>query len=218
MNLSELKEQPYDLVASLGQNCDPASYLRVHGLRKFSMPLDWVVSSSLSDVNRLLRNRFSGYMNLSHMRPILGISQYVDESEAPSGQQQLKSYFIKDTQYNIVSVHDFPIVPLKTWRKTYPAYYDKLSMRMGRFLQGIDLAKSVLFVRYFGSYEQTLELESVLSTLTNREFCILLVNPVPNLKDVVEVDWGLRRVCSVQIPSTDNKDAWYKLLGGIRLV
>ncbi|NHW36816.1 DUF1796 family putative cysteine peptidase [Paenibacillus aceris] len=46
------------------QNCDPAAYLRGHHLRKFSMPLDWVMSPSLTDVNRLLAHKFTGFMEL----------------------------------------------------------------------------------------------------------------------------------------------------------
>lgn len=131
MNLEELKRTTYDLIASLGQNCDPAGHLRRHKLRKFSMPLDWVVSTSLTDVNRLLANKFQGFMDLSNLQVIEGSSQYVDEFAAVV--QKMPSYFIKDMRYNVTSVHDFPIIPLQSWHYTYHVYKAKLNVRIQRF-------------------------------------------------------------------------------------
>lgn len=45
----------------------------------------------------------------------------------------VKSYFIQDTFYNIISVHDFPITLGKHWSTTYPSYKAKLDLRIKRF-------------------------------------------------------------------------------------
>ncbi|WP_258833483.1 papain-like cysteine peptidase [Peribacillus frigoritolerans] len=61
--MTELKLQDikgsYDVIISLGSWCGPSLILR-----RFSFPLDWVVSNSLPDVSRILKNRFVGFMDL----------------------------------------------------------------------------------------------------------------------------------------------------------
>jgi hypothetical protein len=215
MNLQELNRTTYDLVASLGQNCDPASHLRRHKLRKFSMPLDWVVSTSLTDVNRLLANKFQGYMDLSNMQVIEGTSQYVDEFAAVV--QKIPSYFIKDMSYNVTSVHDFPIIPHQSWHYTYHVYKAKLNVRIQRFLEETGTSKSTLFIRLLATYDQAFELQSVLRKFTNGDFKVLIINPIANLQQVTELDWGLEHVCVVQIPSTNNMKEWDYILNGIKI-
>ncbi|MDD9268205.1 DUF1796 family putative cysteine peptidase [Paenibacillus sp. GCM10023248] len=77
MKLPEVKGQ-YDRIVSLGSACNPALQLRRLKLRTFSGPLDWSVSLSLSDVNRLLKNRFAHFMELPHMQHVDGAA-YVHE-------------------------------------------------------------------------------------------------------------------------------------------
>ncbi|UYZ00753.1 papain-like cysteine peptidase [Peribacillus frigoritolerans] len=66
--MTELKLQDikgfYDVIISLGSRCGPSLNLRRHNLRQFSFPLDWVVSNSLPDVSRILKNRFAGFIDL----------------------------------------------------------------------------------------------------------------------------------------------------------
>ncbi|MDU0204225.1 DUF1796 family putative cysteine peptidase [Paenibacillus sp. MAH-36] len=215
MNLHELNRTTYDLVASLGQNCDPAGHLRRHKLRKFSMPLDWVISTSLTDVNRLLANKFQGFMDLSNLRVVEGSSQYVDEFAAVV--QKVPSYFIKDTHYNVTSVHDFPIIPNESWYYTYHVYKAKLNLRIRRFLEESSASNSSLFVRLLATYDQAAELQSVLREITKGDFKILIVNPIANLERVMELDWGLDHVCVVQIPSTNNLKEWDYILTGLKI-
>lgn len=49
-------------------SCAPAINLQRNSLRKFSMPLDWMVSYSLADVNRLYKNRFQNFMELINLQ------------------------------------------------------------------------------------------------------------------------------------------------------
>lgn len=215
MNLEELKRTTYDLIASLGQNCDPAGHLRRHKLRKFSMPMDWVISISLTDVNRLLANKFQGFMDLPNLQVVEGSSQYVDEFSAVV--QKMPSYFIKDMRYNVTSVHDFPIVPNQSWHYTYHVYKAKLNMRIRRFLEESAKSESSLYVRLLATYDQATELQAVLRKFTNGDFTILIVNPIANLQRVTELDWGLEHVCVVEIPSTNNLKDWDSILNGIKI-
>lgn len=213
LNLHEIRGS-YDLIVSLGSACGPASHLRRHNLRRFSMPFDWVVSNSLSDVNRLLENNFKGFMDLKNMSLIEGSDFFVRDEVV----QPVKSYFIKDTFYNIISVHDFPVIKDQDWTETYPSYKEKLNMRINRFLEALKNSHSVLFVRWAGCYDDVVELQSVLSKMIKNKFNILILVPSDTLQGVAEINWGLDRVCSIMVPnrSADNS-IWDYLLNGITL-
>ncbi|WP_445739193.1 DUF1796 family putative cysteine peptidase [Paenibacillus sp. FSL F4-0236] len=42
--------------------------MQINNLRTFSMPLDWMISYSLTDVNRLYKNRFQNFMELTNLQ------------------------------------------------------------------------------------------------------------------------------------------------------
>lgn len=69
MKLQDVKKD-YGLIVSLGSSCAPAINLKRYGLRKFSMPLDWMISYSLADVNRLLKNEFKNFMDFRNLHPL----------------------------------------------------------------------------------------------------------------------------------------------------
>lgn len=214
MHLQNIKRS-YDVIVSLGSACNPAMKLREHNLRRFSGPIDWSVSHSLSDVNRLLKNKFDGFMELNNMRLIDGSNHVLKDGIFT---QPIKSHYIQDMHYNIISVHDFPIIPNQDWTETYPSYKEKLNYRIDRFIDKITTSQSVLFIRWSASYEQTTELISVLSEITQAEFNILILNPVEGIQNVIEVDWGLNNVCSVNVPNLPfDNSTWDYVLNGIKL-
>src|SRR4051794_902337 len=99
------------------------------------MPLDWVMSPSLSDVSRLLKNRFHAYMELKNMQVIDGAA--ADLYDEKKGNLNIPTYYVRDNNYNIISVHDLPILSNQEWFATYPSYKNKLNMRIDRFLDNI---------------------------------------------------------------------------------
>lgn len=121
--MTELKLQDikgsYDVIISLGSWCGPSL-----NLRRSSFPLDWVEFNSLPDVSRILKNRFVGFMDLNNMKQVDGIAFYLDDGEVvfsdECGKQQ-KAHIIQDTYYNVISVHDFPMIPNQDWTHLYPA-------------------------------------------------------------------------------------------------
>jgi hypothetical protein len=213
MHLNEIKKS-YDLVVGLGSACDPALQLRRYNLRRFSSPLDWVVTLSLSDVSRLLKNRFKDYMTLSNMNLIEGTSTVVEDGIP----QHINSYFVKDFYYNVISVHDFPIIDDQEWFATYPAFKAKVNPRIERFLEKITTSKSILFVRWAAKVEDVIELRSVLSEITKSQFNILVLCPDNGLESVKEAEWGLDKVCSIEVPNRPSDNSiWDYVLKGISL-
>ncbi|MFD7520780.1 DUF1796 family putative cysteine peptidase [Paenibacillus chitinolyticus] len=190
----------YDSVFSLGQNCLPAIQMERHGLRSSAGVLDWMMSDSLADVNRLLGRRFDGFMELAHMSVVEPVTLQ-------------PNYQVKDSAYGVISVHDFPVnrnSPEQLF--TYGEFKEKLNRRINRFLKKLSEEKRILFIRMHGTYEETAELEQVLNGLVAYEYKILLVEyeQVPGL---VELDWPLPHTCAVQVPYADiwnfNSDRWW---------
>jgi hypothetical protein len=213
MKLQDVKKS-YDLIVSLGMSCAPPINLRRSSLRRFSMPLDWMISYSLTDVNRLYKNKFQNFMEFTNLE-ILQKTHYFLEDGSPvypneNGSTKVKAYFIRNTLYNIISVHDFPIILGKHWSTDYPSYKMKLDLRIKRFWDTLMISNHILFVRWASSYEQALELQSTLSDLLQpNEFTVLILNPILELKSVQETNWEIDNVCVLEVPSDMNDyESW----------
>ncbi|RAS73721.1 peptidase [Priestia endophytica] len=224
MNLQDIKGS-YDAVFSLGSACNPALQFQRLNLRRLtSSPLDWSYSPFLSDVNRLLKNSFKGFMELKNMRVVNDKGDYVYAHDGapvvPDKEIQIptKSYVIQDTLYNIFSAHDFPIIANQSWLVTYPSFKKTLNYRIYRFLKKVANSESVLFVRWVANYNEAVELQSILSHMVKGRFNVLILNPVEYLEEITEVDWGLDRTCVVNVPSDPNSDStWDHVLNGVTL-
>ncbi|MGA5679589.1 papain-like cysteine peptidase [Bacillus bombysepticus] len=207
MNLEDIQKS-YGVIVSLGGLCQVTNQIKRHNLRTFSGPLDWFYYPSLSDVNRLLQNRFKKFMKLENM-VIEGSESYgLIESEFDN---QIKwaeriTYCIKDTYYNCFSMHDFPINSEKDLKSTYPSFKAKLDTRINRFLEKINSSESILFIRIWGNRDEAVELQNVLSKIANKDFNILIVNFKEGISNIVEQNWGISRVCSIELPRY--QDRW----------
>lgn len=218
--LQEIKRS-YDTVIGIGSACDPTIHIKRLNLRKCSLPLDWVVSLSLSDVSRLLNNKFRGFMELKNMQLKDGSHFYLDDGTPVFSDDRftkVESYFVEDICYNILSVHDFPILPNQDWTTTYPSFKEKLNNRINRFLDLMNTSQSILFVRWSATYKEAIELQSALRKLTNGLFHVVIINPIEGLPHVVEMNWRLDRVCSIQVPNRIHDiTIWDHVLNGVTL-
>lgn len=205
----------YDVIYSLGGACWPAIHLKRHGLRNFSGPLDWYLSPSLSDVNRLLKNKFKGFMELKNMH-LMDKTNILYNEDVP--QPSIKSYLVKDNYYNIVSVHDFPIIKNRRWDWDYSSYREKVDRRINRFLKDIATSKSILFIRLGANYDQAVELQSILSKMVKGHFIILILQSVNELTDVLEINWNIKDVYAFEVPNNIRQNVtWDFILKGITL-
>jgi len=228
LKLQEIKG-PYDVIIGLGSWCGPALHLRRHNLRRFSFPFDWVLSYSLTDAIRLLENRFKDFMEMKNMCLKDGYGNYINDgvknSPNSGGSEIVKTYIIEDTYYNIISVHDFTIIPNQDWTEQYPAYKEKLTSRINKFLEVIAASQSVLFVRFGPVTEnEAVELQSVLKGMISGKFNILFLQPIYGLAAINEIDWGIDGICTVQVPPEKFQDPtinansdWDYMLNGLSL-
>ncbi|MEK5027454.1 DUF1796 family putative cysteine peptidase [Paenibacillus sp. FSL M7-1046] len=213
MRFEEIKGA-YDCIVCLGSSCEPAAHLRRRGLRTFSSPLDWVVSLSHTDVNLLLSRRFPEYMELPDEVPDERDDVFVENEVV----MPVRSYLIKDYYYYVISVHDFPILEEQEWGSVYPGFKDKIDMRSQRLLDQLIVSRKALFIRWGSTYEESLQLQKALGSLTLGTFHILIVNGVDGLDSVIDNEWGLPGISSLSIPNrTGDNETWDCILEGISL-
>ncbi|WP_445487008.1 DUF1796 family putative cysteine peptidase [Niallia sp. 03133] len=223
MNLEDVKGS-YDLFISLGSWCGPSLNLRRHQLRRFSFPLDWSISNSLQDVNQLIKTHFEGFMELNNMEKTEGFDYVLDDGNAvfpdAGGELPVKAHFIKDNYSNIISVHDFPIIPNQDWTTHYDKYKEKLTIRINRFYEKLQEARSILFIRWgIASYQEMLELQTILTEMIPGKFKVIILHPTDSLHDINPIPIPLEHICYVQFPSDKpNDDAmWNKVMEGLLL-
>jgi hypothetical protein len=204
MSLKEIKGS-YDAIFSLGDLCLASIQLRKNNLRPFAGVIDWMGSPFLHDVNRLLTNRFTSFMELQH----LTIRGYANAD----------MLLVSDDTYNIMSNHDF--VASKntlTYLATYPEVKAKFDRRIKRFIEKMETSRRILFVRTEGTFDDVLELDEVLSRLVKQEYRILVINHT-NVSGIVEKSWPLERVCALEFPNIEiwegNNHLWKEVLDGI---
>ncbi|MEH6853070.1 DUF1796 family putative cysteine peptidase [Priestia megaterium] len=229
MNLQTLRGS-YNLIAGLGSWCGPALYSERHNLRRHSFPLDWVQTPFLSDVNRLLKNKFQGFMELENMIEKDILANYIDDNGYPifkfGTHEPVRAHYVTDTQYNIDSVHDFPIIPDQAWVLQYPPYKIRLVHRIQTFLNQIAQSQRTLFIRHEWmptSYEDIVILKSILAEMTDGNFNILLIETVDDdLQGVKDMNFGTAEdgICWVQVSRKNgiNPSIWNILLEGITLI
>ena len=207
MNWSELKGT-YDSIFSLGELCLASIQLEKNGLRPYAGPIDWMGSYDLKDVNRLIQNRFKGFMNHEHL---------VVENMASD-----KLYLVREKYYNILSNHDFfTHKNTPTDLAAYPEVKAKYDRRVDRFLEKMSTSHRILFIRVGGSMEDVAALQETLSNLVVHDFSILLINHGPR-EHAAEVHCEFSKVCHFQFPDFDiwrsNDHVWSQLLSEINFV
>lgn len=224
MNLKDIQGS-YDVVTGLGCWCGPALHLKRHNLRRNSFPLDWVQSPYLSDVNRLMKNKFEGYMELKNMIKKDINADFIHEGNVvfqAGGTEPAKAHFIHDTYYNIDSVHDFPIIPNQDWTVQYASFKEKLNHRIQNFLSKLAQSQYTLFIRHevrTANYKEIVELQSILSKMTKGKFNILIMERVDGLQGVKDMNSDIEGICLVQVPRSNpgNNAIWDQILQGITL-
>ena len=199
----------YDTIISLGSFCQIAYQLERKKLKNFSGPIDWMLSPSLSNVNRLLENRFKGFMDYQNL--------------TVEGSANIDTYIVKDNLYNIESYHDFAITKdQKNPLHNYSLYKNKLINQTNNFLEKCSSCESLLFIRMEAFPYEVIKLNSILKGVVKKNYTILVINFSSNQK-VNTSNWGIPNVCNAEIPNTLSTkwqgcdSSWDYVLEGISL-
>lgn len=121
----------YTNYVSLGYFCSIAQDLEKLGLRNFSSPFDWGLSS-FSNVIAAIDNKFDNFMDYQNLlQSIVHRNHYCDK------------------KYNFYFFHDFDAY--KSLDKQYQSVKEKYYRRINRFLKKIE--SPTLFIRYISTEE-----------------------------------------------------------------
>ena len=112
-----MTNKEYQNYISLGYFCGIAEDLEKIGLRSFSSPFDWILSS-FPKVILALEKEFDNFLSYSNL------SQSVE----------LRDHY-HDDYYDCYFFHDFD--KYKSLKKQYQSVYDKYNRRISRFLSQI---------------------------------------------------------------------------------
>lgn len=128
---------------------------------------------------------------------------------------------VSDDGYQIVSNHDFEVGKnTLSHLGGYPEVREKFDRRIKRFLEKMETSKRILFVRTEGTFEEVLELESILSKMVKHDFRILIVNHT-DVSGLTEKNWPIERVSVVELPNRDiwnaNDHFWKMMFDGVQL-
>lgn len=118
-----------DYTISVGRACRSAHYLKAHGLRKCSNPLDWMMAYTLENVIRLFDTGFSNFFEnkKEHVEKTVGKFRYVE-----------------DLQNGMISMHSFPLD--KDIESVYENFHLTMKRRFERMKKHMLKAEHVLFV------------------------------------------------------------------------
>ncbi|MBB3131725.1 hypothetical protein FHS19_006448 [Paenibacillus rhizosphaerae] len=207
MKLADI-QGTYEAIFSLGDLCLVSIQLEKYNLRPYAGPLDWMSSYNLSDVNRLLANRFARFMDRNNLVVEKQLSDAL--------------YLVMETEYNLGSNHDFfTHANTPDNLAAYPSVKAKYDRRVERFLNKCATSRKTLFIRTEGTFEQAEELRNILSGLVAHEFSILLINHTDTVEGIVETECPVDRVCSLLMPKAGywkgNDPLWTDLLSNIHL-
>lgn len=200
----------YDLVVSLGAPCQVAEQMNRHNLRVQAFPFDWTVLENVECLINAIENGFEDYFSLENMEV---------------QKRHEHTYLVFDNKYQVMSVHDFPIVEDDDREKifsVYPVFHEKMQRRIKRFYNEIKKSRRTLFIRYHASHEDTIKLQKCLKAITNNHFALIVLNETQS-RDLLEEEWYIdntytAKICQApDIPWQGCQEHWDYVLKGISL-
>lgn len=152
-----MKRETYDLVFSLGYDCNASLALRRAGLQFYSYPFDWTTRAPLSARVKALASGF---------RPRLELQDLEDLGGASFDRFSVQHHVVVDRATDLEFRHDFPLE--QSLAEALPAVSGKYARRATRLLDALRTAPRVLAVFSVGFRHEELpiaELEAAYDAL-----------------------------------------------------
>ncbi|WP_426453033.1 DUF1796 family putative cysteine peptidase [Paenibacillus sp. S-38] len=199
----------YDVVISLGANCQTAFQLRRLKLRRDAYPFDWFYFSHTPELTKVLQTEFAQFMRRDNLEP---------------GRPSRVTTLVRDRATTCWSYHDFPLPtePGQDPLYGYPDFRKKLDRRIARFLRTVRSGQRILFIRSLVRKEEAAPLKKALDELTAPRGCsLLIVNYHEEAAGWQEEEWNLDGVYAVRIAKGTqwygSSEAWDALMKNVRL-
>lgn len=165
--------QSYDAIINLGGDCQVAYQLYIHGLRKYALPFDSLITP-YDSVQRMLENNFENFMAPDNFELVVN----------ENGEK-----YIVDKKYGARLLHDFAMQ--KDFLKDYEEIAAKYLRRIERFLDLIATSEYPLFIRKRITKEQAVELRDLLFKMREGRLFLLVV--LDGTQEM-ESDWCLEGI------------------------
>ena len=120
----------YDLIVPLGSFCATARFLQKKGLRKQSLPFDWIKPIPINQAIDFIENGFTDFLN----------PEDLEQLPVADG----KNFNVLNIRTGVYFVHDFPKeLTVSDYFPTVKAKYDR---RIKRLYDSIATSKDILFL------------------------------------------------------------------------
>lgn len=149
----------YDVVCSLGERCTTAHQMRLNKLRSQSNPFDWIITEDITQVVNTILDNFSHFFDKENII-ITG-----------SNKEHL---IIKDLSTGFRSPHDIKIN--SDFDFEYDEFKAKCTHRISRFVNQLQTASSILFIRTNADENDINELIKLTAVNTNARIDFLIIN------------------------------------------
>lgn len=177
---STLMNKHYDFVCSLGGSCAVAKQLKFKGLRKESLPFDWLFhldNLPLQYLNTAFKNNFNDFLQFDALRELTleerGDSPFFQYKDETSG-------------YNFI--HDFH----SPKENSYKSVLHKYKRRIFRLQYRLFLAKKVLFIldsRYQCKIENLKKIKETVESIYGCKVFFVLLQFNASFNGFVNHDW-----------------------------
>lgn len=127
----------YDLIVSLGEDCACATYLKMHNLRPYSLPFDWLTNASLETRFNLILDEFDKFLSVENLR-------IIDKKTLNHPTFDSDFDYYENIKNGLHFYHDFPYsIPIKESIKDVEDKYERRIKRLYKLLKN---RKKVLFI------------------------------------------------------------------------
>ena len=156
------------VIVPLGDSCSVAHALQTIGIRKFALPFDWVRIANLSDITRIINNKFDQYIE-SCVKTV-EVSSKFPIFDDDFNNSLIKNNCVMRNKYGVKFYHD----------DFAENCVDKYKRRINRFFEILNCTNRVIFIRD----------ESKMKNISNEminEFCDCIIKINPNLVFIIKV-------------------------------
>lgn len=177
-------EQPFDALIPLGGDCQLAHQMRINGLRKYALPLDWSISCPEALI-KVLENKFHNYLNKENL-------EFVE-----SGTEK----YIREKQYGVTFIHEFKRE--KNFLDDYDIVKEKCDRRIERFFQVVEESKNPLFIRKRINKDQAIALAALIKDklVPGKNFTLLALDSTTTSE--IEKPWGHPNIVNYYVRQPD---------------
>lgn len=117
----------FDLILSIGSDCETSYQLRTNGLQVKSYPMDWLCGNNICGIQKIFENNFDRFLELEDLKIVT----------------KAENLIVQNSFTNYTFLHDFE---KDTIEEDYKEIKEKYARRINRLKQAFDRLDKILLV------------------------------------------------------------------------